>query len=115
MLHPDYQYAPKLVTPMASMIASGEFDVVLGSRILGGGARSGGMPTYKYIANRGLTFIQNLLLRQKLSEYHTGYRAWRRTVLVVPYRLPARSVISPAVGRLPSEQLFSEQKEWSSV
>ncbi|MEM7496724.1 MAG: glycosyltransferase family 2 protein [Pseudomonadota bacterium] len=81
MVHPDYQYSPKLVTAMSSMIASGEFDVVLGSRILGIGALAGGMPLYKYIANRGLTFAQNLMLSHKLSEYHTGYRAWSREVL----------------------------------
>jgi glycosyltransferase involved in cell wall biosynthesis len=81
MLHPDYQYAPSLVTAMASMIASNEFDVVLGSRILGRGALVGGMPVYKYIANRALTLLQNLALGQKLSEYHTGYRAWSRAVL----------------------------------
>lgn len=81
MLHPDYQYAPRLVTAMASMIASELFDVVLGSRILGRGALSGGMPVYKYIANRGLTLIENLLLQIKLSEYHTGYRAWSRALL----------------------------------
>ncbi len=81
MLHPDYQYPPKLVTAMASMIASGEFDVVLGSRILGPGALKGGMPVYKYISNRVLTFLQNILLNYKLSEYHTGYRAYARKVL----------------------------------
>lgn len=81
MLHPDYQYTPKLLTPMASMIASGEFDVVLGSRILGTGALKGGMPLYKYISNRFLTFTENLLVGQKLSEYHTGYRAFSREVL----------------------------------
>ncbi len=81
MLHPDYQYSPRLVTAMVSMIASGHYDVVLGSRILGGGARQGGMPLYKYVANRGLTLAQNLLMGQKLSEYHTGYRAWSRSVL----------------------------------
>lgn len=81
MLHPDYQYSPKLVTAMASMIASGEFDVVLASRILGKGALAGGMPRYKYIANRFLTAIENLLLGQKLSEYHSGYRAFSREVL----------------------------------
>ncbi len=81
MLHPDYQYTPKLITAMASMIASGEFDVVLGSRILGPGAIKGGMPPYKYIANRFLTLVENILLRQKLSEYHTGYRAFSREVL----------------------------------
>jgi glycosyltransferase involved in cell wall biosynthesis len=81
MLHPDYQYTPKLVTAMASMIASEEFDVVLASRILGRGALAGGMPVYKYIANRCLTLTQNLLVGQKLSEYHTGYRAWSRAAL----------------------------------
>lgn len=81
MLHPDYQYTPRLVTAMASMIASGHYDVVLGSRILGGGALQGGMPVYKYVSNRALTVAQNLLTGQKLSEYHTGYRAWRRSVL----------------------------------
>jgi glycosyltransferase involved in cell wall biosynthesis len=85
MLHPDYQYSPKLVPAMASMIASDEFDVVLGSRILGRGALAGGMPVWKYVANRGLTLVQNLLIGQKLSEYHTGYRAWSRAVLC---RLP---------------------------
>jgi len=81
MLHPDYQYAPRLVTAMASMIVSKEFDVVLGSRILGRSALVGGMPVYKYIANRALTLLQNLMLAHKLSEYHTGYRAWSRAVL----------------------------------
>lgn len=81
MLHPDYQYSPRLITAMAAMIASGHYDAVFGSRILGGGALEGGMPLYKYIANRFLTAVQNLLLGAKLSEYHTGYRAWRREVL----------------------------------
>lgn len=81
MLHPDYQYSPKLVAAMAAMIASGHYDVVLGSRILGTGALKGGMPLYKYIANRALTFIENLLLGLKLSEYHTGYRAWSASAL----------------------------------
>mgnify|MGYP001567121408 CR=1 FL=1 len=81
MLHPDYQYTPKLIPAMASMIASDEFDVVLGSRILGVGALKGGMPLYKYISNRFLTFIENLLLGYKLSEYHTGYRAFSRDLL----------------------------------
>ncbi len=81
MLHPDYQYTPKLVSAMASMIAYDEFDCVLASRILGGGARRGGMPLYKYISNRFLTAAQNLLIGQKMSEYHTGYRAWSRKVL----------------------------------
>src|SRR6201996_7667197 len=75
MLHPDYQYTPRLVTAIASMIASEQFDVVLASRILGRGALAGGMPRYKYVANRLLTLVQNMLLGQKLSEYHTGYRA----------------------------------------
>ncbi|MDD5287105.1 MAG: glycosyltransferase family 2 protein [Desulfuromonadaceae bacterium] len=81
MLHPDYQYTPRLITAMAAMIAWGEFDAVLASRILGRGALKGGMPLYKYIANRFLTFTENLLLGQKLSEYHTGYRAFSREVL----------------------------------
>lgn len=81
MLHPDYQYSPKLVLAMAALIACGEYDVVLASRILGKGALSGGMPLYKYISNRFLTFFQNLLLNFKLSEYHTGYRAFAREVL----------------------------------
>jgi glycosyltransferase involved in cell wall biosynthesis len=82
MLHPDYQYSPRLVTAMASLIAYGEYDVVLGSRILGRGAMSGGMPFYKYVSNRLLTLFQNLLLNYKLSEYHTGYRAFSREVLL---------------------------------
>jgi len=81
MLHPDYQYAPRLVTAMTSMIVSGHYDAVLGSRILGGGALAGGMPLYKYVSNRFLTLVENLLIGQKLSEFHTGYRAWSRTVL----------------------------------
>ncbi len=81
MLHPDYQYTPRLVTAMASMIASGQYDIALGSRILGLGAIKGGMPRYKYIANRILTLVQNILIGHKLSEYHTGYRAWSRWVL----------------------------------
>jgi glycosyltransferase involved in cell wall biosynthesis len=81
MLHPDYQYDPKLTTAMAAMIASGVYDVVLGSRILGMGALKGGMPTYKYIANRILTLLQNIIIKQKLSEYHTGYRAFSREIL----------------------------------
>ncbi len=81
MLHPDYQYSPKLVPAMAAMIASDEYDVVLGSRIIGGSARGGGMPLYKYIANRMLTLTENLLLGSKLSEFHSGYRAFARKVL----------------------------------
>ncbi|HON11919.1 MAG TPA: glycosyltransferase family 2 protein [Chitinispirillaceae bacterium] len=81
MLHPDYQYTPKLITAMASIIGSGLYQVVFGSRILGKGAIRGGMPRYKYIANRLLTLTQNLLMNQKLSEYHTGYRAFSREVL----------------------------------
>jgi glycosyltransferase involved in cell wall biosynthesis len=81
MMHPDYQYSPRLVTAMASMITSGHYDVVLGSRILGGSALKGGMPLYKYVANRFLTFIENLALGVKLSEYHTGLRAFSREVL----------------------------------
>jgi glycosyltransferase involved in cell wall biosynthesis len=81
MLHPDYQYTPLLVTAMASMVAYGVYDVVLGSRILGGTALGGGMPVYKYLSNRLLTGFENLFLRVKLSEYHTGYRAFSREVL----------------------------------
>jgi len=81
MVHPDYQYTPKLIAALAHCIASGLFDVALGSRILGGGARAGGMPLYKYVANRLLTAVENLLLWEKLSEYHTGYRAFSRGVL----------------------------------
>jgi glycosyltransferase involved in cell wall biosynthesis len=81
MLHPDYQYSPKLLAAMASLVASGHFDVALGSRILGVGAIRGGMPRWKYVANRGLTLVENLLLGHKLSEYHTGYRAFSRRVL----------------------------------
>ncbi|HEX5772899.1 MAG TPA: glycosyltransferase family 2 protein [Geomobilimonas sp.] len=81
MLHPDYQYTPKLITAMAAMIAFGEFDAVLASRILGVGALKGGMPLYKYVANRFLTLFENLLLGHKLSEYHTGYRAFSREIL----------------------------------
>jgi len=82
MVHPDYQYSPKLITAMAGMVASGHYDVVLGSRILGGGALGGGMPLYKYVSNRFLTLFQNILLGQKLSEYHTGLRAFTREVLL---------------------------------
>ena len=81
MLHPDYQYTPKLIHSMAYLIANDVFPVVLGSRILGNGALKGGMPLYKYIFNRFLTFWQNVLISQKLSEYHTGYRAFSRQVL----------------------------------
>jgi glycosyltransferase involved in cell wall biosynthesis len=81
MLHPDYQYSPRLVTAMASMVASGHYDIVLGSRILGGASLRGGMPRYKYYANRFLTLAENLALGVKLSEYHTGFRAYRRRVL----------------------------------
>jgi len=81
MVHPDYQYTPLLVTAMASMIAYGVYDVVIGSRILGGTALKGGMPRYKYVSNRLLTMLQNLALGAKLSEYHTGYRAFSRRVL----------------------------------
>lgn len=86
MLHPDYQYTPKLLSAMASMIAYGEYDLVLGSRILGNGALKGGMPLYKYVANRFLTAVENLLLDVKLSEYHTGYRAYSRKLLkTIPF------------------------------
>jgi glycosyltransferase involved in cell wall biosynthesis len=82
MLHPDYQYTPRLIHSMAYLIANGVYEVVLGSRILGKGALKGGMPLYKYIANRILTLVQNILMNKKLSEYHTGYRAFSRKVLM---------------------------------
>jgi len=81
MLHPDYQYTPKLLAPMITLLGNGVYPVVFGSRILGKGALKGGMPLYKYIANRILTFTQNVLMGQKLSEYHTGYRAYTADVL----------------------------------
>ena len=81
MLHPDYQYTPQLIHSMSYLIANGVYPVVVGSRILGKGASKGGMPIYKYIANRILTLIQNILMNQKLSEYHTGYRAFSKEVL----------------------------------
>src|SRR4029453_9346314 len=88
MIHPDYQYTPKLIPAMATMVASGLYPCVLGSRILGGGALRGGMPLWKYIANRFLTFVENILLGAKLSEYHTGYRAFSREFV---QRLPTEA------------------------
>ena len=85
MVHPDYQYTPKLIPAMASMVASGLYSCVLGSRILGGQALKGGMPLWRYVANRGLTLVGNLLLGTKVSEFHTGYRAFSRELL---QRLP---------------------------
>ena len=82
MVHPDYQYSPKIIPALAGLVASGEYDVAIGSRILGGRARQGGMPFYKYLANRFLTAFENLLLGAKLSEYHTGFRAFSREVLL---------------------------------
>lgn len=82
MLHPDYQYDPRLIPSMSHLIANEVYQVVIGSRILGKGALKGGMPMYKYIANRMLTFTQNVLMNQKLAEYHTGYRAFSRKVLL---------------------------------
>ncbi len=87
MVHPDYQYTPKLIPAMASLIGNGLYDCVLGSRILGGYALKGGMPVWKYIANRILTLIENILMKAKLSEYHTGYRAFSRELLE---RLPLK-------------------------
>src|SRR5215472_8411742 len=81
MLHPDYQYEPRLITAMAAMVASGVYDLVIASRILGNTALAGGMPRYKYVANRVLTAVQNLMVGAKLSEFHTGYRAFSRRVL----------------------------------
>ncbi len=85
MLHPDYQYTPTLIAAMAAMLVSEQYDAVLASRILGRGAIAGGMPRYKYVANRALTLTQNIVMGAKLSEYHSGYRAWTRRVL---QRLP---------------------------
>ena len=86
LLHPDYQYTPKLVRAMCSVLAEGVYDIVLGSRILGNGALRGGMPLYKYVSNRALTLFENLVIDQKLSEYHTGFRAYRRRVLeTIPF------------------------------
>ncbi len=81
MLHPDYQYTPKLLTAMASLVAIGQYDMVLASRIISGGALKGGMPRYKYISNRFLTLFENVMLSQKISEYHTGYRAFSKKLL----------------------------------
>jgi hypothetical protein len=81
MIHPDYQYSPRLVTAMASMIVSGHYGIVLGSRILGGTALKGGMPLYKYVANRFLTMVENMALGVKISEFHTGFRAYSRQAL----------------------------------
>jgi glycosyltransferase involved in cell wall biosynthesis len=88
MVHPDYQYTPKLIPAMASLIGNGLYHCVLGSRILGGYALKGGMPPWKYIANRFLTFVENVLIGAKLSEYHTGYRAFSRELLL---RLPLKN------------------------
>ena len=94
MLHPDYQYEPKLITAMAAMIASGVYDVVIGSRILGNTALRGGMPLYKYVSNRVLTALQNLLIGTKLSEFHTGYRAFsRRVIAELPLRANSQDFI----------------------
>jgi glycosyltransferase involved in cell wall biosynthesis len=82
MLHPDYQYTPLLVAPIATMVAYGVYDLALGSRILGGGAVRGGMPRYKYFSNRFLTLVQNLMMGAKVSEYHTGFRAFSRELLL---------------------------------
>jgi glycosyltransferase involved in cell wall biosynthesis len=89
MLHADYQYDPRLIPAMAAMITSGVYDVVLGSRLLGKGARAGGMPLYKFISNRALTLIQNVCLKRRLTEYHTGYRAFSRNILL---RLPLEEI-----------------------
>jgi len=94
MLHPDYQYAPRLISAMASLIAWDVYPVVFGSRILGKGARVGGMPRYKLVANRVLTLLQNLMLNEKLSEYHTGYRAFSAEVLkAIAYRKNSDSFV----------------------
>jgi glycosyltransferase involved in cell wall biosynthesis len=106
MLHPDYQYSPALVPALAWLVACGNYDIALGSRILGGGAMRGGMPLYKYVANRALTFIQNLATGAKLSEYHTGFRAFSREVLeTLPFRQNSddfifdNQILNQALGR----------------
>ena len=94
MLHPDYQYTPKLIPSMAYLIANDVYQVVLGSRTLGKGALHGGMPLYKYIANRALTFFENILLNQKIAEYHTGYRAFSREILErINYRVNSEDFV----------------------
>ncbi len=94
MLHPDYQYTPKLIPSLVNLIAQNLYDVALGSRILGNGALKGGMPWYKYLANRVLTFIQNLTFGQKLSEYHTGYRAFSSTSIIeIPYNVNSNDFV----------------------
>jgi len=106
MLHPDYQYTPKLLIAMASMIAYGQYDMVLGSRILGRGALKGGMPLYKYIANRFLTAIENLLLGIKLSEFHTGYRAYSSSFYLYLYG-PG---MKPNIGQQISPYFYAHTK-----
>jgi glycosyltransferase involved in cell wall biosynthesis len=97
MLHPDYQYEPRLLVAMAAPICYGVYDVMLGSRILGGGALAGGMPLLKYVVNRALTLFQNMLFRRKLSEYHTGYRAFDRAVLLsIPFELNSDAFVFDA-------------------
>ena len=109
MLHPDYQYDPRLITAMAGMIVSGVYDLVLGSRILGNTARAGGMPLYKYVANRLLTATQNLLLGTKLSEFHTGYRAYSREVLEqLPLRINSDDFVF-------DNQVLTEAVAWDFV
>jgi hypothetical protein len=94
MIHPDYQYEPKLIPALAHLVASGVYDVALGSRILGRGAIKGGMPRIKYVANRVLTLLQNLLGKEKLSEYHTGYRAFSRGVLQsIPFEMNSNGFV----------------------
>jgi len=94
MLHPDYQYTPQLIGAMCHLISTGVYEVVFGSRILGNGALKGGMPIYKYIANRMLTLFQNIMMNQKLSEYHTGYRAFSGNVLrSIPYELNSNDFV----------------------
>lgn len=94
MLHPDYQYSPKMIPALCSAIAYGSYDVAIGSRILGKGALKGGMPLYKYVSNRILTFIQNILIDQKLSEYHSGFRAYRSEALqAIPYEKNSNNFI----------------------
>lgn len=109
MLHPDYQYTPRLLVAMASMIAYGEYDSVLASRILGNGALKGGMPLYKYIANRFLTLFQNILMSQKVSEYHSGYRAFSKEVIMsLPLELNSNDFIFD--NQMLAQILFAKYK-----
>ena len=116
MVHPDYQYTPRLVTAMASMVASGVYDVVLASRIIGGGALRGGMPVYKYVANRFLTAFQNAFLGAKLSEYHTGFRVFLDETFLtsLPCRELRRFCVRQSYHRPESDVRLSDWRDFLS-